>query len=282
MSPFTVSSMWCGRNGTWSVAVLFLAAALMIPACNDSGTGASNPGTTAALWNSVSGSGATGNDPTPGVLLWNDPNTAPIQGGTGTVGNLSYNQADPTDYSASSPLANHPLATGTPMDSAQEQNLEAFALAYNNMLAAQANLGGGGLGGGVGGVAGIGGIGGVGGLNQVPPLYSDRKMELEPRAYCKHLTLLPPVPLSGPGTSLDWRLGQCGVNPAEQNSWESVVPASVTVMDAASAWNAMSGPAQARIQAIAGAGYCGAGYWSANGVTNWKLDIIDLPLGQVP
>jgi hypothetical protein len=285
----TLESESNGKRGVRCIRRLLLAAAIIVPACTDGAPGTKNPGTTGALWNSTSGSGSP-SDGGPGVLLWNDPNTAPIQGGTGGGGNLTYGQADPTDYGAGppptpgAPWMNSALSSATPQSAttaADEQTIEGLALAYQSSLI---NLGGAG---GVAGIGGVGGIAGVGGLNQVAPLYSSQKMELEPRAYCE-MELQPAGQVNaGPGAGaqagLMWRLTECAINPAMQTPQCFPVQASSAITTANQAWNAMvTQGLQTRIQGITSSGYCGAGSWSVGGMTWWDLTIIDLPLGQTP
>jgi hypothetical protein len=276
------------RGLGWLARGALLASALVVPACTDSGTGAKNGGTTAALWNTTSGGASVG--PAPGVLLWNDPNTGPINGGTGGGGNLTYGQADPTDYGSGPPppggskWMNSALSTATPQNAttgADEQTIEGLALAYHSSLT---NLGGAA---GVAGIGGVGGVAGVGGFNQQPPLYSSSNMELEPRGYCEAILAPAGAVTFGPGAfntagGLAWRLGKCGINLAMQNPTEYPVRSGAATT-ATQAWNAMAtAGAQARIQGITTSAYCGAGSWTMGGATEWDLTFIDLPLGQTP
>jgi hypothetical protein len=256
-------------------------AAFIVPACsmgnNQLGNGG-GAGATSALWNPTNGAaGTSAPDGAPGALLWNDPNTAPITGGPVSGGNLTYGQADPTDYgagpppTAGAPWKDTALSTNAPQNQTtgqDEQSLEGFALAYHASLVNVPVGGGGNL--------------GIGVVNQQPPLYSSQNMELEPRAWCEAFFQPNGQPTAGPGGGaggLQWRLQECGINNAMQNPSEFFAGVQAS---AQAAWNAISGGAQARIQAVLGSGYCGAGAWTGAAGEAFDLTIIDLPLGQTP
>jgi hypothetical protein len=204
--------MFNSRLWMWTGRVAALLVAIVVPACDNSGTGNGSGNPAGILWLSNTSSGTSVGGPTPtGSALWVDPNSGLGGGPIGltaliqSTDDVTYNRFNAstrpppfTQYIFYILGLEHPLSTDTSSTAitARESELQGLLNSVRTTLLTTLALPNSGGGGGGGGGGAGGALGGGIGLTQgsIPGHARGTKAA---RAHCKHSAYFHPGPLPG-------------------------------------------------------------------------------------